>query len=271
MVVSTRPFFSALGLYDFARRSSCSSLGPEGRVLHAQRSEQAGLEEVFVGHAAHDLDDPARRVDAGVGIAVLAARLELERGHGVAPGSRAQGEQVERRLLDRRAGRQAAGVAEDLADRDRVLGLLEQHVVLVALHGQPLVLELRQVGRHGFVELHLPLVHQHHQGRGGDRLRLRGDPEQGVGPHRLPGGDVGEADGLEGQHLVLVRHERDCAGQRMAVHERLQTAASSGNRFGGPAGPARAAIGLARMAAMAMRSTIEVTRFMVGPFPVMEC
>ena len=53
--------------------------------------------------------------------------------------------------------------------------------------------------------------------------------------HRLAGRDVGEADRFEAQHLVLVGHERDGAGQRVPVDERLQCggdlSGSTGGRF----------------------------------------
>src|SRR5271157_4959080 len=53
--------------------------GPEGCVVHTQRPQQPRFQKILVGHAALDLDDPARGIDAGVRVLILASRLEQER------------------------------------------------------------------------------------------------------------------------------------------------------------------------------------------------
>ena len=65
------------------------------------------------------------------------------------------------------------------------------------------------------------VVHERHEGRGCDRLGLRGNPEEGVRPHGRPGLDVHEADGLLAEDLVFRRHERDRAREHMTVDEGL--------------------------------------------------
>jgi len=68
IVVSSRPFLSLVGRYDFASRLSCSSLGQKVVSVMPSGPEQAVVHEILVRHAADDLDNPARGVDARVGI-----------------------------------------------------------------------------------------------------------------------------------------------------------------------------------------------------------
>ena len=157
-----------------------------------------------------------------VRVLIFAPRLPLQGGHRVAPDAVLQGKAVERRLLHRRGERQAGRVAEDVADGDGLRGLFEQDVVVVTLDGDPLVPELGEEFGDGVVERHLPLIDEHHERRGGHRLRLRRDPEEGVGRHRRFGGDVEVADGIEAEDLVLVCDQGDGARQLMLIDERLQ-------------------------------------------------
>ena len=61
-----------------------------------------------------------------------------------------------------------------------------------------------------------------HQLLPGDRLGLRRDPEERVGLHPLPRGDVRETDGREVQHSVLRGNERDRSRQLTPVNEGAQ-------------------------------------------------
>ena len=99
-----------------------------------------------------------------------------------------------------------------------------------------LTVELRQILLDRVVQLHLALVDQHHQRGGRDGLGLRGDPEEAVGLHRLLRGDVGVADRLGVEHLVLVGDQHDRAGQLVLVHEGLH-ARPPGDRRGRRAFP----------------------------------
>ena len=113
-------------------------------------------------------------------------------------------------------------MAQDVADRDRPFRLLQEPVIAVLFHDQPLVVELGKVFLDGIVEGELALVHQHHERSGCDWLGLRGDPEKRVGPHRLAGGDVGVAHRVLAQNLLLIGHQSDGAGQAVAIDQRLQ-------------------------------------------------
>ena len=104
-------------------------------------------------------------------------------------------------------------------------GLLSNMWSLPRLPMSHLTVELRQIFLDRVVQLHLALVDQHHQRGGRDGLGLRGDPEEAVGLHRLLRGDVGVADRLGVEHLVLVGHQHDRAGQLVLVHEGLHAAA----------------------------------------------
>ena len=222
MGISSRSVSSAFGLYDFARRDRLPLARPEGGVLHPERAEEAPVQEFLVGHAADDFDDAAGGVDAGVGVLVAGVRLELERHRGVACRRHAQRQQVQRGRFHGRTERQAAGVAEDVAHRDGMPRLSEQHVIGILLDAKPLALEFGQVRFHEVVQAHLAFVHEHHERRGGDRLALRGHPEERIRTHRLAGGDVGEAGRLDGAHFVPVRHQHHGAGHPALVNERLQ-------------------------------------------------
>jgi hypothetical protein len=60
-----------------------------------------------------------------------------------------------------------------------------------------------------------------HQERGrGDRLRLRGDPEQGIRRQQVAGRDVGQSDRFATEDLVTVGHERHGAREAVVLDER---------------------------------------------------
>ena len=196
------------------------SVGPEGRVLHAEGLEEARVHEGFVALAGEDFDEAGGGVDAGVRVSVFRARLEDERGLGVARHGVTEREGVEGGLLGGGLEGQAAGVAEDFADGDGVGGGFEDRLAVGAFAGvELLALELGQVFLHGVVEVQLALVHEHHHGGPGDGLGLRGNPEDGVGLHHALRGAVGEPDGLDGEHLVLRGDERDGSGQFALLDE----------------------------------------------------
>ena len=201
-------------------------VGPEGGVGHAQRAEQALLHEVFVGEAADDLEHACGGVDAGVGILVLRARLRGQRSLGIGLHRRGERQAVERGLFFGRLERQAADVRKEIADRDRTRAGDRR----ILAGGDPLVLELRQVLLDGVVQRELAFVDEHHDGRGGDALRLRSDPEHGVRLHGLLGLAIRETDRGDVQHLVLVRDQGHRAGEFFALDERSQ------DRVGGETG-----------------------------------
>src|SRR5271157_1027191 len=114
-----------------------------------------GLPEGLEAGAAVAAETGVLDIDAGVRVLILASRLEQERRHRIAQRSDAQRQQVERRLFRGRGEWQAAGMAQDVADRDRPFRLLQEQMMAVLFHGQPLVVELGKVFFDGIVERQL--------------------------------------------------------------------------------------------------------------------
>ncbi len=73
----------------------------------------------------------------------------------------------------------------------------------------------------------MPLPNDVHQE--GDRFRLRRDPEQAIGRHRLLRGDIRKSNGVERHNLVLVGNQSHGTGQRASIDVRLER---GGNRWG---------------------------------------
>ena len=151
------------------------------RVLHAERIEHTFLKKRIKRHPAHDLDDAAGKVDAGLGVFPFLAGLVLHfcrEPHRHEIGERFGG-----------LGRRAAGFAET---RSMGENLGNGEVGWLA-RGRLEVGELGDVVRDEVGNVELALVLQDHDRGTGDRLRHRRDPHERVGRHRAPGGDVGVA------------------------------------------------------------------------------
>jgi hypothetical protein len=113
------------------------------------------------------------------------------------------------------------GQSSRVPDRDRMLRLSRRRRTGILPRLNLLAPELGQVLLDRIGKAHLPLVHQHHYRSGRNRLRLGGDPEQGVGPHRPLGGQIGIAHRFKAQDLVRRGHQDHRAGQRVVVDQRL--------------------------------------------------
>ena len=184
----------------------------ECRVLHAKRIEDALLHHGRKGTPRHLLHNGHRHVDTPVGVGVALARIGRQRRD-----RREMRQLGDRPLVDGHSGeeRQSAHVRErhphrHRADR-RARTVLRRH-----LH----VGECGQILRHEIVQVHLPLVHQRHQCGGGDRLRVGGQPEERVGPHRRFRLKVCVAAAVDGRLPLRVHHDRHRARQLSAVDVR---------------------------------------------------
>jgi hypothetical protein len=185
--------------------------GPEGGVLHAERREEAGLQEVGVGHAADDLDDAAGGVDAGVVVFEFRARLLAKRDAGVVGDLLLQVVGIVGLVLgpgELLVGGDAAEMAEDFLDGDRVIGGMGCFVGADPIDFL-LALEFREVLFDGIVEADLAFVDEHHEGGCGYRFGHGGDPEEIVGLHGRLVGEAGIAEGFGVEDLVFVGDEDD--------------------------------------------------------------
>jgi hypothetical protein len=83
-------------------------------------------------------------------------------------------------------------------------------------------LELRQTGFDWIVKTHFTLIHQHHERCGSYWFTHRCNPEQRIGLHRLLGGDIRIAHGLEAENAVFGGHKHYGTSQFMAIYEWLK-------------------------------------------------
>ena len=196
----------------------------ERGVLHSQRVEDALLEKGFERFAGDDLDDAAERVDPGVAVGPLAARLELQRESG--DGLRGFGQRAIALHVDlgKLLGivRQAARVREQVANLERPARLL------IADEGR--VRELGQVLRHVIVWAELPFVDENHDGDGRDRLGHRGNAEERVLLHGRLVGEVALAHGFVIQDAIFVADQRHGTGEVAVVDELLHRGLDAAER-----------------------------------------
>ena len=184
--------FPALGAEDI----SASALPilfrgyPPGGVFHAERIEQPLLHELGEGPAAHDLYHAAEQVGARRGIAPARAGLEAQRLAREGPAHR--GERPVR--LGHPVFAEAAGVREQITERDGPRRLDEHPALGRLLLHDPEITELRQVFLHRVIERQFAIVDQQRHRDGGDRLAHRGDPEDVVGLHLATRGEVAPTD-----------------------------------------------------------------------------
>ena len=207
------------GLVGFREARLLLFAGPEGGVAHAEGLEEALCEELFIGHAADDFDDAACGVDAGIGVLGFAAGLE-EQGHlGITAHALGEGLQIERGGFHLGLEVEAAGVAEDLAHEDGMARGDELGLGGIGADIDLLAFELGEVFFYRIVHIDLAFIDEDHEACGGDGLRLRGDPEDGVGAHGLLRGDVHGAHGFDIEDLVGICDENDGTGERVAFDE----------------------------------------------------
>ena len=89
-----------------------------------------------------------------------------------------------------------------------------------------LPLELGQVVLDGAAQLHLALLHQHHDGDAGEVLCHGHDLEDGIGGHGFAAFDVAPAHGFEQGHLPVAGHQSHRAGYFLAIHQFLEAGAN---------------------------------------------
>ena len=182
------------------------------------------MQEALVRHAADDFDDPAEGVDAGVAVAPLAARLEVERLlrlNGGAFRERAVPRGVDVRDADRVAAGQPRSVREQVFQRDWPRRLLQRQRVFVARGDEPLPFELGQVLFDRVFHGKFPALGEHHDGDGRNRLGHRRDAEERAGFHRIAAFDVALADDFEGIDARGAATQGDRAGEFAGIDEGL--------------------------------------------------
>ena len=172
----------------------------KGRVLHAERIQDACLHECIKGLAAGDLHDARRHIDAGLGVLPFRAGFVL---HG-------RGQEQRHQLGQRMSlayGRgvpfpKTGGVCEGLGDGQ--VGRLAGRRLKIGKGGNVLCDRVRDV--------ELAFILQHQNGDCRDRLRHRGDPEHRIWAHRRFRGKVSQPHRFEVHHLVFGDDDSDRAG-----------------------------------------------------------
>ncbi len=197
----------------------------EGRVVHAERREDAILDEFVERLPGRDLDHARQGVDPReAAVAPLRPRLEVE-GDPRQPGDvgfqrvvGVPGPERPVRGLPRPdpAAAQAGRVRQQVADRDLALGRDELDLA-VLLDRDLQVLEAGDVLRDRVGEPDLALLDQHHDGDARHRLGGGGHAEEGVRGHGLARLGVRQAVGREVDDLPLAGDERHGPGDVMLV------------------------------------------------------
>jgi hypothetical protein len=203
------------------------------RVLHPERLEDALAQETVQRHSRRALDDHAEHVDR-VPVDPTLARLRVERQGGHARdrgGDRLVAVREVPPLNPRRlpaiargalAVAEAGGVGEQIPDRDGTLRRDDVVAAAGARHGDRRLLELGDVVAHRVREQQRPLLLEHQRRDAHHGLRLRGDAEDRVVPHRGVRLAIALADGAEERDPAVPGDQHDRAGQPAVVHVRLQ-------------------------------------------------
>ena len=195
----------------------------EARVLHAQRPEQALLQEHIERHARDHRDEIAQHIET-LAVGELLSRMMVQRQLGEAQDAPAEGhglggeevhhaglgvELLEAGVAVDDAIPETRGVREQIAEGDLALGRFAGPgaVGLVVGLEHLRLLELRDPVRHRIIEAEPALLPQHHHRGRGDGLGLRGDAEDVVALERPPGLVVGHAEGLVVHHLAIAGHQ----------------------------------------------------------------
>ena len=203
----------------------------ERRVDHAERVEDALLQELAERLSGELLDQVALHVDADA-VVPARARLGQERQVGQLVDHRLQGfVRVEDALLavepvdvvrGAEAVAQTARVRHQLGHRHRALGVHQARLAVGPVAGVHLqVREPGDVARHRVVEAPLALFVEHHQGDAGDRLRHRVDAEDGIALHRRAALDVPDAGHVDVDQLAAARHQGHHAREPAVVDHAL--------------------------------------------------
>ncbi len=219
-------------------------IGPEERLLHAERPEDSFAEKCVEIPARRDLYDAAQYAEAGEG-AVIPARAGLELERRAAELIRPR----EPDLVPVRRHRPADGVAHGAAhDARRVRHEVEHSdltlgrnrieirlVRLVRVYGPAnrdhLILVARQKPRDGIGKAQLAFLDEHHDCDPGHGLRHRSNTEYRVGIHGRAGFGVHGALGLQMRDPAVARYERngarDVTGFHVTLNELVDTLETS--------------------------------------------
>ena len=194
--------------------------GPEGGFFHAERIEEALLQEVFVGHAADDLDDARSDVHALVAVLILLSRLPLERAEDGRDGAGFDGCGIgSGGLLQFRAAGESTGVAQDMTDGDGSGHRFQQDMVRIFLGDDHQFAELRDEFGDGVIKAYFAFIHEHHDGGTGEHLGHGSDPEDVVLTDWLLRLDIGVTDQVLVTHLAgFIRDDADDARDFVTLH-----------------------------------------------------
>ena len=201
-------------------------------VLHPERVQDAGLQELRQIDPGHHLHQPAEHVGREPIRPVLTgmkrqrqpADASYRGGQGLGTAEAARDVRYpvvggEHGVALSVAVGQPRGVSEEVAHRHRPNRLDQSERALISGSLQHLgVRELGQVAFHRVVQQNAALLHQHHHGDAGDRLGHRGDAEQGVGRHRAALFAVRHPEGAEVRDPAAPSDQHRCAGHVAVVH-----------------------------------------------------
>ena len=182
---------------------ACEVVAPL-RIRHAQRRKDALRGELCERHAAHALHHGAQQQEARVRVRVVVADGIIQRLL-----VRDQFEHIALRVHPRTARpplprhevapfAQPARMREQMPERD----------------GAPVHRQLGQHRARVVVEAQLAVVHEQHDGRGGELFRHRARLQDGTGENGAVAGDVGHAVAAGEQHLTALRNA-DGASRRV--------------------------------------------------------
>ena len=228
------------GIAPIHHRESCDL--PAGHeevsVGHADRAGDACRDEPVERQAARALHDAAEDVgvvavderftglcDEGQGTEPVHGRADRFVLVGGVPAEARGGSESGRAIArgDRGVGavRDARRVCEQVEDRDPSPRRCERAAgVRARRHGG--AREARQPARDGIGERDPPFLDEHHDRAARDRLGLRRDAEDRIGPHRLPCLAIPPPDGLLVHDDAVAHDEGDGTGDPLRVDALLQ-------------------------------------------------
>ncbi len=211
----------------------------EAGVGHAERREDALIQEAAERHARDRLDEIAEHVD-GNGVVPRLARREEQRqfrqlrDHGVQPalGRHAGNGEVRVGLLDRAAGRRAVGEAgrmdQQIDDPHRRLERRRLEGAALATGIGAEIGEGRNQLGDRLVEVDPRLLHQHEDRHRHHRLGHGIDAENRVGAHRFAALQVNRPRHAGVDQFAGAPHLHEHAGDQPRRHERLVENAVNG-------------------------------------------
>ncbi|MBV6434577.1 MAG: hypothetical protein IANPNBLG_04836 [Bryobacteraceae bacterium] len=252
------PLRSFLRADDLALRSACIDRGEpfsfggrdeESRVFHPEWAGDAGADELIEGLARGLLDNTAQNIGV-VAIHERLARLgnegeSAEPLHGFADGfvlvggvpAAAGGRTKALGFIQCGNVRLAAignarRVGEQVGNGDRPFGGNDSGAAILILQGNRRLLESRDKISGGLLDADLAFLDQRHHRRAGDRLGLRGDPEQRVHGHLAARFLVAPPESLLVGGLAVSKNQRHGAGHAILIDVLPDDAIDAGQPVG---------------------------------------